>query len=94
MANADTGKAGVYTGTANNIANLGTNTTNGITGQNTQAANAEMQGSSNLWGLGMNLAKAWCWRGYGRDVVAWWWRRRYRVGRRWRPRSVSELIDG
>lgn len=57
IASADTNKAGVYTGTANSIANLGTNTTNGITGQNTQAANAEMQGSSNLWGLGLNLAK-------------------------------------
>lgn len=57
IANADTNKAGVYTGTANSIANLGTNTTNGITGQNTQAANAEMAGSGNLWGLGLNLAK-------------------------------------
>jgi hypothetical protein len=57
MAGADAGKAGVYTGTASNIANLGTNTTNGITGQNTQAANAEMAGSGNLWGLGLNLAK-------------------------------------
>lgn len=57
VANADTNQAGVYTGTAGNIANLGTNTTNSITGQNTQAANAELQGSSNLWGLGMGLAK-------------------------------------
>lgn len=56
-AGAEAAKAPVYTGTASNIANLGTNTTNGITGQNTQAANAEMQGSSNLWGLGLNLAK-------------------------------------
>jgi hypothetical protein len=50
-------KAPVYTTTANSIAGLGTNTTNGITSQNTQAANAEMAGSSNLWGLGLNLAK-------------------------------------
>ncbi len=50
-------KAPVYQGTANSIANLGTNTTNGITNQNTQSANAEMAGSGNLWGLGLNLAK-------------------------------------
>jgi len=50
-------EAPVYTGTAANIANLGTNTTNGVANQNTQAANAEMQGSGNLWGLGLNLAK-------------------------------------
>lgn len=56
-AGADVMKAPIYTGTASNIANLGTNTTNGITGQNTQAANAEMAGSGNLWGLGLNLAK-------------------------------------
>lgn len=57
QATATMAKAPVYTITASNIANLGTNTTNGITNQNTQAANAEMQGSSNLWGLGLNLAK-------------------------------------
>lgn len=57
MAGADAARAPIYTGTASNIANLGTNTTNGITGQNTQAANAEMAGSGNLWGLGLNLAK-------------------------------------
>lgn len=57
MASADASKAPVYTGTAGNIANLGTNTTNSITGQNTQAANAEMAGSGNLWNLGLNLAK-------------------------------------
>lgn len=57
QAGAIASQAPVYTGTASNIANLGTNTTNSIAGQNTQAANAEMQGSSNLWGLGLNLAK-------------------------------------
>lgn len=57
QAGAEAGKVPVYQGTANSIANLGTNTTNGITNQNTQAANAEMQGSGNLWGLGLNLAK-------------------------------------
>jgi hypothetical protein len=43
--------------TASNLAGLGTTTTNGITNQNTQAANAELAGSGNLWGLGLNLAK-------------------------------------
>jgi hypothetical protein len=57
QAGAEAGKAPVHMGTANSIANLGTNTTNGITNQNTQAANAEMAGSGNLWGLGLNLAK-------------------------------------
>ena len=57
QAGAEAGKVPVYQGTANSLANLGTNTTAGITGQNTQAANAEMQGSGNLWGLGLNLAK-------------------------------------
>lgn len=54
QAGAEAGKVPVYQGTANSIAGLGTNTTNGITNQNTQAANAEMQGSANLWGLGLN----------------------------------------
>lgn len=57
VAGVDTNKAGVYSNTANSIANLGTTTANGIAGQNTQEANAEMAGSGNLWGLGMNLAK-------------------------------------
>lgn len=57
QAGAIASKAPVYTTTASNLANLGTNTTSGITNQNTQAANAEMQGSGNLWGLGLNLAK-------------------------------------
>lgn len=57
QAGAEAGKVPVYQGTANSIANLGTNTATGIAGQNTQAANAEMQGSGNLWGLGLNLAK-------------------------------------
>ncbi len=57
QAGAEASKVPVYQGTANSIAGLGTNTTNGIAGQNTQAANAEMQGSANLWGLGLNLAK-------------------------------------
>ena len=50
-------KAPVITGTAGNIVGLDQNTTRGINDQNTQAANAEMAGSGNLWGLGLNLAK-------------------------------------
>lgn len=57
MAGYEAAKAPVYTGTANSIANLGTNTTTGVNDQNTQAANAEMAGSKNLWGLGMGLAQ-------------------------------------
>lgn len=58
QASAEAAKAPVYTGTATTLANLGTNTTNGLTSQNTQAANAEMQGSANLWNFGLNAAKA------------------------------------
>lgn len=54
QAGAEAGKVPVYQGTANSIANLGSNTTNGITSQNTQAANAEMAGSGNLWNFGLN----------------------------------------
>lgn len=57
QANAETNKVPVYQGTANSIANLGTNTATGIANQNTQAANAALAGSGNLWGLGLNLAK-------------------------------------
>lgn len=45
------------TNTANSIVGLGTNTATGVANQNTQSANAEMAGSGNLWGLGLNLAK-------------------------------------
>lgn len=51
------GLADLGTHTADSIVGLGTNTTNGINGQTTQAANAEMAGSANLWGAGLNLAK-------------------------------------
>lgn len=57
QASAIASKSPVYTSTAKNIADLGTTTTSGLTSQNTQAANAASQGSSNLWGLGLNLAK-------------------------------------
>lgn len=57
IAGAEAAKAPIYTGTASNIANLGTNTANAIAGQNTQSANAQLAGSGNLLGLGLNLAK-------------------------------------
>lgn len=57
QATAEAAKAPVYTGTATNLANLGTNTTNAITGQNTQSANAQMQGGANAINLGLNLGK-------------------------------------
>lgn len=50
-------KAPVITGTANNIVGIDQNTVKGINDQNTQAANASIAGSGNLWGLGLNLAK-------------------------------------
>ncbi len=53
----DTAKAGVYTNDANSRVNLASGVTNGINNQGTQAANAEMAGSGNLWNLGLNLAK-------------------------------------
>lgn len=53
QASAEAGKVPVYQGTANSLVGLGTNTTNNINQQNTQAANAEMAGSGNLWNLGL-----------------------------------------
>ncbi len=57
---AATGQAGAFTnmanvrqGTANSLVGLGTNTTNGMNDQSTQAANAEMKGSGNLWNFGL-----------------------------------------
>jgi hypothetical protein len=58
QATTEAGKVPVYQGTANSIANLGTNTATGVANQNTQAANAEIAGSGNLWGLGLNALKA------------------------------------
>ncbi len=57
IAGAEAGKAPVYMNDANQRVGLETGTTQGINSQETQAANAEMQGSSNLWGLGMGLAQ-------------------------------------
>lgn len=54
QAGAEASKVPVYQGTANSIANLGTNTTNGLNEQTTQAANAAMAGSKNLWSFGLN----------------------------------------
>lgn len=58
MAGYEAAKAPVYTGSANSIANLGTATTTGVNDQNTQAANAEMAGSKNLWNFGLQAATA------------------------------------
>lgn len=57
IAGVETGRAGVYQNDANSRVGLASNVAGGINSQNTQAANAEMQGSGNLWGLGLNLAK-------------------------------------
>lgn len=56
IAGANTNMAGVYGNTANNLVNLGNNTTSGVNSQATQSANAQMQGSGNLLNFGMNLA--------------------------------------
>lgn len=57
VAGVETGRAGLYGNDANARVNLGQNVVSGINNQATQAANAEMQGGANLWGLGLNLAK-------------------------------------
>jgi hypothetical protein len=49
-------KAPVITGTAGNIVGIDQNTVKGTNDQTTQAANAQMAGSKNLWGAGLNLA--------------------------------------
>lgn len=50
MAGAEAAKAPVYQHTADSIVGLDSGVTNGINDQNTQAANAQMAGSKNLWG--------------------------------------------
>ncbi len=50
---AEAAKAPVYGNTANSNVGLGNNITTGINDQNTQAANAAMKGSSNLWNFGL-----------------------------------------
>lgn len=50
-------KAPVYTNDAAQRVALSSGVTSGINNQATQAANAEMMGSGNLWNLGLNLAR-------------------------------------
>ena len=57
IAGVETGRAGLYNTDAQNRVGLASGITSGLNSQATQAANAEMQGSANLFGLGMNLAK-------------------------------------
>lgn len=57
VASATAAKAPIYMADAGARVGLENGVTQGINSQETQAANAEMQGSSNLWGLGLNLAK-------------------------------------
>jgi hypothetical protein len=93
QAGAIANEAPIYTGTAGSIASLGTNTTNGVTNQNTQAANADMAGSGNIWNLGMGLAKLGVGAatgGFGTSLLVAgreWWRHRSWWG--WRPRPVA-----
>jgi hypothetical protein len=54
QASAEAGKVPVYQGTASGLVNLGTNTTNSINNQTTQAANAEMAANGNLWNFALN----------------------------------------
>lgn len=53
----ETGRAGVFTNDAAQRVGLASNVATGQNSQTTQAANAEMQGSGNIWNLGLNLAK-------------------------------------
>lgn len=53
----EAGKAPIYMNDANARVGLAGNVVGGINNQNTQAANAEMAGSGNLWNLGLNLAR-------------------------------------
>ncbi len=64
-ATAEAGKVPVYQNTANSLVGLGTKTTDGINQQNTQAANAEMQGSGNLWNFGLNGLQSLASGGFG-----------------------------
>jgi hypothetical protein len=57
VAGAEAGKAPVYMNDANQRVGLESNITQGMNSQETQAANAEMAGSKNLWGLGLGLAQ-------------------------------------
>lgn len=58
IAGAEAGKAPVYMQDASQRVGLESGVTQGINSQETQAANAEMQGSSNLWNFGLQGASA------------------------------------
>jgi hypothetical protein len=57
LAGLEAGKAPIWTNDANSRVGLTTGTANGINSQETQAANSAMNGSANLWGLGLGAAK-------------------------------------
>jgi hypothetical protein len=57
LAGIETGRAGLHQSDATNRVGLAGNVVTGMNNATTQAANAEMQGSANLWNLGLNLAK-------------------------------------
>lgn len=65
LAGVTAAKAPVYMQDASGRVALESGTTNAINNQETQAANAAMQGSGNLWGLGLNLAKLAVGGGFG-----------------------------
>ena len=52
----EAGKAPVHQNDANARVGLATGVTSGLNSQATQAANAQMAGNANMWGLGMSLA--------------------------------------
>lgn len=52
-----TSLAGLYERDAGNRVGLASNVTGGMMNNNNMAANAEMQGSGNLWNMGLNLLK-------------------------------------
>lgn len=56
IAGMEAAKSPVYMADAGARVGLETGTTNNINSQETQAANAELAGSKNLWGLGLGLA--------------------------------------
>ncbi len=56
LAGLGTARAGLYQGDAGQRVGLASNVVNGQNSQTTQAANAEMAGSGNLWNFGLQLA--------------------------------------
>jgi hypothetical protein len=57
IAGVETGRAGVFQNDAAQRVGLASGVATGQNNQTTQSANAEMQGSGNIWNLGLNLAK-------------------------------------